>query len=231
VPPKYRPGLSADAEASKGNRMSFYMAQLSSYLKRLTTGNVRCVVADGDYAKTRVFETAEEAGCHLVTKLRSDANLRYIYKGPQKSGRGAPKRYDGKVDFGDLARFEKVGQLPDHSHVDVYTQTLNSPHFKRNLRVVVLVDTKAETYVLLGCSDPELEAMKIVEYYRLQFQIELIFRDVKQFIDLTHCQARSKQKLDFHLNTSLMAVSLAQVSILRAKQQISMNTFIRRAHN
>jgi hypothetical protein len=225
------PGLSDETEGAKDNRMSSYMAQLKGYLRRLPANIIRYVVADGYYGKTKVFETAEEAGCYLITKLRSDANLRYLYEGPQASGRGAPKKYDGKVDFSDLARFEKVGQLPDHQHVDVYTQRLNSPHFGRNLRVVVLLDTKTETYVVLACSDPDLEAMKIVEYYRLRFQIELIFRDAKQFTGLTHCQARSKQKLDFHLNMSLTAVSLARACIWLGKSEISMNTFTRVAQN
>jgi hypothetical protein len=225
------PGLSTAEAAPKGNRMSFYMTQLKGYLRRLPTGHVRWVVADGYYAKSGVFDTVNRAGCHLITKLRSDANLRYLYEGPQTSGRGAPKRYDGKVDFSDLARFRKVGPLPDYSHVEVYTQTLNSPHFKRNLRVVVLVNTETKTYVVLASSDTELEAMQLVKYYRLRFQIELIFRDAKQHAGLTHCQARSKQKLDFHLNMSLTAVSLGRASILLSKQKISMNSFIRRAYN
>jgi hypothetical protein len=38
--------------AAKSNRMSFCIAQLSNYLKRLLTNNIRYVVADGYYAKT-----------------------------------------------------------------------------------------------------------------------------------------------------------------------------------
>jgi hypothetical protein len=225
------PDLSTGNNADGGNRMSFYMAQLSRYLRYLPAKLVRYVVADGYYAKNKVFETAEAADCHLITKLRSDANLRYLYEGPQSDGRGAPKRYDGKLDWSDLSRFELVGQLPDDPEVQVYTQTLNSPHFKRNLRVVVLIDTQTETFAVLGCSDPGLEAMKIVKYYRLRFQIELIFRDAKQFAGLTHCQARSKQKLEFHLNMSLTAVNLARALIMRSKQKISMNDFVRMAYN
>jgi hypothetical protein len=190
------------------------------------------VFADDYYAKTRVFETAEEAGCHLITKLRSDANLRYLYKGPQTGRRGAPKRYDGKVDWSELFHASSWwGSSLMTRRLRSTTQPLNSPHFGRNLQVVVLVDTQAEAYAVLGCSDPNLEAMKIVKYYHLRFQIKLIFRDAKQFTGLTHCQARSREKLHFHLNMSLTAVSLAQASMLSSKQKISMNDFVRRAYN
>jgi hypothetical protein len=225
------PSLSEETGGGEGSRMSFYTRQLSDYLKRLPDNKIHYVVADGYYGKTCAFESTEQAGCHLITKLRRDANLRYLYEGPQKSGRGAPRRYDGKVDFTNLERFEHVGHLEDASHVAVYTKQLNSPHFQRNLRVVVLANKKTESYVVLASSDPTLDAMKLVKYYRLRFQIELLFRDGKQFTGLTHCQARSKQKLHFHLNMSLTAVNLARVSIERSKKAISISTFIRRAYN
>ena len=225
------PGLSTGTNEAGDTRMGFYTRQLSDSLKRLPDEKVHYVVGDGYYAKTRVFKSTEQEGSHLITKLRSDANLRYLYEGPQKSGRGAPRLYDGKVDFENLDRFEHVGCLEDASHVEVYTKKLNSPHFRRNLRVALLVDREAESYVVLASSDPTLDAMKLVKYYRLRFQIELIFRDAKQYTGLTHCQARSKQKLHFHLNMSLTAVNLGRGSIMCSKKTISMNSFIRQAYN
>jgi len=38
-----------------------------------------------------------------------------------------------------------------------------------------------------------------------------LFRDAKQHLGLEHCQARSKNKLDFLFNASLTAVSIAKV--------------------
>jgi hypothetical protein len=37
-----------------------------------------------------------------------------------------------------------------------------------------------------------------------------LFRDAKQYTGLNHCQARSENKLDFHFNASLTAVSLSK---------------------
>src|SRR5215216_1131207 len=48
-------------------------------------------------------------GLHPLGKLRHDANLRYLYRGPQKP-RGRPRQYDGKVKLDDLSRLEFAGE-------------------------------------------------------------------------------------------------------------------------
>ena len=52
----------------------------------------------------------------------------------------------------------------------------------------------------------------IYQYYKGRFQIEFLYRDAKQFCGLTHCQARSENKLYFHFNASLSTVSLAKAA-------------------
>lgn len=59
-------------------------------------------------------------------------------------------------------------------------------------------------------TDVSLSAWYIVKYYKLRFQIEFIYRDANQFTGLEHCQARSEEKLYFHFNASLSAVSIAK---------------------
>ena len=49
--------------------------------------------------------------------------------------------------------------------------------------------------------------------------MEFLFRDAKQNCGLEHCQARSKNKLDFHFNASLSSVNIAK-SIIRNKQNV-----------
>ncbi len=59
--------------------------------------------------------------------------------------------------------------------------------------------------------------MQIVRYYRSRFQIEFLYRDAKQHTGLNDCQARSKNKLDFHFNAALTAVNLAKYGWLSNK--------------
>ncbi|MEM9300420.1 MAG: hypothetical protein AAGA64_18845 [Bacteroidota bacterium] len=115
--------------------------------------------------------------------------------------------------------------------IPVYTQILNSPYFKRNFRVVFLLNTKTNQYTLLASTDIHLEARLIVKYYQLRFKIEFLFRDAKQFTGLTHSQARDDLSLDFHLNMSLAAVNIAQLKLSNDSTIHSMNSLVRRAYN
>lgn len=63
-----------------------------------------------------------------------------------------------------------MGRLDDKPHVGVYTKKLNSAHFGRDFRVVVLVDTEIESYVVLASTDCDLAAQKIVQFYQLRFR-------------------------------------------------------------
>ena len=53
-------------------------------------------------SKPFIDKVLESTPLHIVSKLRSNANLRYLYKGPKRKGRGRPKKYDGKVNLKKL---------------------------------------------------------------------------------------------------------------------------------
>ena len=146
----------------------------------------------------------------VIGKLRRDADLRYVYDGPQKP-RGAPRKYDGKVVFDDLSRWQTLGEVKPN--VSLYTAVVWSVNLKRKIRVVYLLNQPSpdRSYTaLLFSTDLELDPTQLYEAYRARFQIEFIFRDAKQFTGLTDCQARDAQKLDFHFNASLTALNLAK---------------------
>jgi hypothetical protein len=165
---------------------------------------------DGNFAKIKVFDALSELGITGITRLRSDANMRYFYEGPKREkGSGKQKVYDGKVDWSDLSRFEYMGE--DHG-CDLYTLILNHPYFKRTFRVVVIVDPSKDkhNHVILASTDKDMDAWTIVRYYRARFQIEFIYRDGKQHTGLSDAQVRDKDRLDFHFNASLTTLNLAK---------------------
>ena len=223
------PELSTD-EAAAYSRVDFYMEQFLDLLGELE--GVEFMVGDGNYARSKVFDTLTGADKHLITRLRCDANLRYLHDGSRRPGqRGRTPRYAGKVDWKhlDLSRFEYVGTLADHRHVALYTQVLNSPYYKRDFRVVVLINRRTGKYVVLASTDVDQAPEDLVAYYRLRFQVEFLFRDAKQFTGLEHCQARSEAKLDFHFNMSLAAVNLAR--LVAAGSGLSLNSYVRGQYN
>ena len=56
---------------------------------------------DSAYANAPFINGVKTLGLDVISKLRQNANLRYLFEGEQKA-RGARRKYDGKVDFTDL---------------------------------------------------------------------------------------------------------------------------------
>lgn len=199
--------LPGDEEIS---RVDFYAEHLRRDAAHLPA-EVAYLAVDGYYAKLKFVQTVRALDLHLVSKLRHDANLRYLYHGLQKQF-GARRKYAGKIKFDDLSRFEYVGELDKDIHL--YTLVVNSVKLKCNIRLVYVLNLRHKHkpgYALLFSTDTDLEAETLYRYYKARFQIEFIFRDAKQFTGLSHCQARRQDCLDFHFNTSLTALNLAKV--------------------
>jgi hypothetical protein len=189
-------------------RIDIYLDHVKRDTKRLL-GKIRYLVADSFYAKTKFINGVVEHGMHVISKLRHDADLRWLYTGEQKA-KGRPRQYAGKVCFDDLSRFELAGEIDGQR---IYTAVVNAPTFKRNLRIVYIVrEEKGKTSTaLLFCTDTDCAALDILRYYKARFQIEFVFRDAKQYTGLCDCQATSEAKLGFHFNASLAALNLLRL--------------------
>ena len=191
-------------------RVDFY----AQHLRRdaaYVPDDVKYLVVDGYYAKIKFVNAVDEVDLNTIAKLRHDANLRYLYDGPQKKF-GARRKYDGKVKFDDHSRLEYVGEVDKNIHL--YTAVVNNVNLKRSIRLVYVLNLrnkKKPGYALLFSTDTKLDAKTIYRYYKARFQIEFIFRDAKQFTGLSDCQARRKESLDFHFNASITALNLAKV--------------------
>jgi hypothetical protein len=199
-------GPAADPEAT---RIDSYLDQVTRIVQQYALYPLRYVVTDGYYSKQKFLEGVRAIALHQIGKLRRDANLRYLYDGPPRSGPGRPKQYDGKVHWSELSRFERVASGDEG--IVLYTQVVNHVQFKRNMRVVMVVETCTNRSALLFSTDIDLAAARLYGYYKARFQIEFLFRDAKQFTGLSDCQARSQAKLAFHFNMSLMAVTFAKL--------------------
>ncbi len=91
---------------------------------------------------------------------------------------------------------------------DLYTNYYCSPLFSKlvfYLSTVYITQTYRLAYL-------NLKVELLLNYYKTRFQIEFIYRYAKQFTGLHDYQARSKNKLDFHFNTSLSTVNIAKIT-------------------
>jgi len=208
-------------------RVDFYKQQLRDQRQRLPPSvTYHCV--DGYFAKKKYIDEVVALNLHPITKLRHDANCRFLYIGPHPKRRGPKRKYDGKVTFQDLHRFEYLGTREDTEHLHLYTALVWHVSLKRKLRVVVLVNRKdphKPRYIVLASTDLELDGHKLVEFYVARFQIEFLFRDSKQFTGLADCQARAEAALAFHFNAALATLNLARVEELRVQTDQSPHVF------
>ncbi len=149
----------------------------------------------------------------MISKLRWDADLRYLYTGPRRPGKGRPWKYDGKIDCKtiDKSRFKLCYHDDD---VKVYSAVVNSKSLKRDIKIAYVKNEKTDVYANLFSTDTEIDGYLIYRYYKARFQIEFLFRDAKQHTGLNNSQARSVNKLYFHFCTSLSSVSIAKAEYL-----------------
>ena len=170
----------------------------------------RYLVADAYFSKAPFVEQVLLADLDFIGKMRKDISLRYLYSGPPTGKKGAPKKYDGKVDAKDLRK--NYFSRTETQEAVLYSGRLNVTSWKTEMKVVFVYSADEKSLgAILFTTDEDLPAETVLKYYRLRFQIEFLYRDAKQFAGMTHCQSRSKEALDFHVNASLTAVSAAKV--------------------
>lgn len=191
------------------------------------------VVADAWFSKKPFVDQIADKGFDLISRLRDDASLQYIYNGPKSKKTGRPKKYAGKVNPKalDMDVFSQV-KTPDGVVLD--TAVVYCKSLQRNIRLVCLPMGKG--HKLYFCTNTKLDAVQIFQYYQLRFQIEFLYRDGKQHTGLNHCQARSKNKLYFHTNAALTSINLAKVAHwlplpLQDRPAFSMNDIKTLNHN
>ena len=194
------------------NLMAHYVGLLEEQSQRLKQLRVTYITADAYFAKTSFVDAIVEMKFHVVTRMRPDANLNYLYHGP-RNPKGRPKQYAGKVDCQRIDK-RRLRLFRQDEHCSYYSGVGWAVGFKRLVRIVYIQQNKSKNqkHRILMSTDTELAAEKIVEYYQLRFQIEFLIRDAKSYAGLEECQARDEEKLFFHFNMALASVSWAKAA-------------------
>src|SRR5499433_1401355 len=135
------PGEEATKTAQEETRVDFYKQQLHAHRHRLPP-SIKYHCVDGYYAKKKYIDEVVSLDLHAITKLRSDADCVFLYTGPHPQRRGARWKYDGKVNFQVLNRFEDLGTRTEEPHLHRYTAMVWYKTLQRCLRMVVLLNRK-----------------------------------------------------------------------------------------
>lgn len=169
------------------------------------------LAVDGYFMKKDFILPLVKQGLHIITKARSDANLKYIFKGEQSSGRGRKKLYEGKIDIGNIDK-RRIPKKYQDDKVTVYGAVVYCVQLKRKVLAAFLYYTGKSTPEIIIGTDCDMEVMTLCKYYGLRFQVEFLIRDAKQHCGLEDCMARDKEKLHNHFNISLTMVSIAKAA-------------------
>ncbi len=176
-------------------------------------GAVKYLALDGHFGHNQAVLMAQANGLELISKLRKDAAVFEKYAG-EYGGKGAKKRYGERIKYEKLpAKYLKKSEKDKENITNYYHGIFVHKSFAGSLNVVIIekIDVKKEQigHAILFGSDVELEWEKLIEYYRLRFQIEFNFRDAKQHFGLEDFMNTTEIGVENAANISFMMVNVS----------------------
>jgi len=176
------------------------------------------LVMDGHFGNNNALQMVRQAtSLHLISKLRHDAALYFVYAGEQKRF-GPRRRYGSKLTYQAIPEQYQVATYREEKiQTAIYQATLLHKSFAGPLNVVIIVKTHltsgAHAHTVLFSSDLALSYTKLIDYYSLRFQLEFNFRDAKQFWGLEDFMNVKQTSVANAVNLSLFMVNLSHYLI------------------
>ena len=172
------------------------------------------VALDGHFGNHSALSMVRQCDLHLISKLRCDAAF-YLPYDVLYSGHGPHRKYGDKLDYRHLPdAYLKETTTADPIETRIYQMQCLHKEFSQALNVAIIVkvnlQTQAWAHVILFSSDLELAYAKLIDYYRLRFQIEFNFRDAKQYWGLEDFMNISETAVTNAANLSLFMVNVSQ---------------------
>jgi putative transposase len=198
--------------------------------------SVTYFVYDGALGNVAGLSMVKQTGLHLISKLRHDSALYFPYTG-EYSGRGRRKKYGDRITLDTLTdKHLRSKTVEKNSQTCVYQVQAWHKNFPDQLNVVFIVKTHLKTgataKVILFTDDSNLTADRLIDYYRLRFQIEFNFRDAKQHWGLEDFMNIKATQVGNFANFSLFMVTfsqllLPQIEALKPDSMLDLKTVFR----
>ena len=176
-------------------------------------------------------------GFNIISRFRDDVNLKYIYRGPKTGKKGRPQKFVSKVNLNnlDMTVFSEETSTDGNHTYKLYTADVWAVSLGREVRVVIVdyidTDKKRQSRKVFFSTDLTMSTKDIFDIYRTRFQLEFVYRDSKQFMGLTHCQARNKEAISFAFNASLSSVNVARAYARKEGYNLSVGATKTLLHN
>lgn len=172
------------------------------------------LVVDGHFGNNNALQMARQVKLHIISKLRHDSALYIPFKPTDPNHCDKRRKYGDKFDWRNISQeYLCETTIDEDIQTNIYQATLLHKEFADALNVVILVKTNLKTqaiaHVILFSSDRELSDEKVIDYYKLRFQIEFNFRDAKQFWGLEDFMNQKKIAVTNAANFSFFMVNLS----------------------
>lgn len=197
---------------SEDQNLSDWYAGVISERKDTLKSISKYLVADAWFSKKSFADHVISSGMHLVSRLRDDADLRYLCNEIPTGKRGRPRKYTGKIDIDNIDR-EYFNYISMDEESTIYAAKVYSKALRRDIMLVHVTYSKTngkDARKLYFSTDISMDPNDVLLYYRSRFQIEFLYRDGKQHTGLNDSQARSENKLHFQFNASLTSINIAK---------------------
>jgi len=192
--------------------LSDWYAGVISDRKETLMGISKYLVADAWFSKKPFTDRIVSLEMHLISRLRDDADLKYLCTEPPTGEKGRPRKYIGKINNNDIDK-EYFTLISQDEESTVHAAVVYSKSLKRNIMLVHVTYPKAngkDAHKLYFSTDVSMDATDVLLYYQSRYQIEFLYRDGKQHTGLNDSQARSENKLHFQFNASLTSLNIAK---------------------
>ena len=179
--------------------------------------HVKYAVFDGAFGHNDALHMGKLGGLNLISKLKKNSKLYFPYEGAY-SGKGAHKKYGKQINYKYIpTKFLKKSTCKNSIKTDIYQMTMLHKLFSQQLNIVTIVKenlkTKARDFVILFSSDLNLDYVKLIDYYKLRFQIEFNFRDAKQYWGLEDFMNIKEIPLTNAVNLAFFMVNRSHILI------------------
>jgi putative transposase len=171
-------------------------------------------VLDGHFGNPIACCMVRQLGLHIVSKMHYNAEL-YLQPTAEEKAKRPRLKYGARITYAHLPEELRCSSTTEYGYrTEVYQACCLHKHFADPINVVIIVRTHLETqrvgHVVLFSSDLALDALKLVDYYALRFQIEFTFRDAKQYFGLEDFMGVKETSIANAVGLSFFMVNLSR---------------------
>ena len=207
------------AEIALSPELTRILAQAKKVLA-LVGNKIRLIyfVLDGHFGNPFACSMVRQLGLHIVSKLHYNAEL-YLPPTVEEKAKRPRLKYGVRIDYAHLPEAMRCSDTTqDDYRIQVYQACCLHKHFADPINVVIIVKTNLQTqrvgHVVLFSSDPTLDALTLIDYYALRFQIEFTFRDAKQYFGLEDFMGVKETSVANAVGLSFFMVNVSRYSLV-----------------